>query len=95
MKILLITTLYPAYKNQSKIEQTYAVHYFAKEWTKNNDVSVIRLFPSYPMGLDPSVNLKQTYKSYGDNYTIDGVDIKRVLIRKYPKITYRKQTLEM
>ena len=24
----------PAYKNQSKIEQTYAVHYFAKEWTK-------------------------------------------------------------
>ena len=92
MKILLITTLYPAYKNQSKIEQTYAVHYFAKEWTKNNDVSVMRLFPSYPMGLESFGKFKKNklIKSYGDNYTIDGVDIKRVLIRKYPKITYRK-----
>lgn len=92
MKILLITTLYPAYLNQSKIEVTYAVHYFAKEWAKNNDVSVMRLFPTYPIGLGFFNKVKKNnyIKKHKDNYTIDEVNIRRVPIKKYPKINYRK-----
>src|SRR5690554_1055443 len=92
MKILLITTLYPAYLNQPKIEATYAVHYFAKEWAKKNNVSVMRLFPSYPNGFKflDRVKKNNIINNYEDNYTIDGVDVKRVPIRKYPKVNYRK-----
>lgn len=92
MKILLITTLYPAYLNQSKIEATYAVHYFAKEWAKKNNVSVMRLFPSYPKIFRFFNRAKKNniINNYEDNYSIDGVGVKRVSIRKHPKINYRK-----
>lgn len=92
MKILLITTLYPAYKNQSKIEASYAVHYFAKQWVQFSDVSVIRLIPSYPKELEFFRSVKsRNYidNNYENSYIIDGVNVKRVAIRKYPKIDYR------
>lgn len=96
MKLLLITTLYPAYKNQSKIEETYAVHYFAKEWAKNNNVSVIRLFPTYPKWFKFLNRVKKNniISNYEDKYTIDGVGVKRVSIRKYPKVDFRKKDIE-
>lgn len=96
MKLLLITTLYPAYKNQSKIEASYAVHYFAKEWAKKNNISVMRLFPSYPSGFKFLDRVKNNIiiSNYEDNYTIDGVDVKRVPIRKYPKVNFRKRDIE-
>lgn len=48
MKILLITTLYPGHINQSRIQASYAVHNFAKEWVKKNELKVVRLWPYYP-----------------------------------------------
>lgn len=94
MKILLITTLYPAYMNQSKIEATYAVHYLAKEWAKKHDVKVIRIWTSYP-------NIFRRFNKVGkankyaneESFTLDGVNIVRTPIVKIPKVDYRNRTI--
>ncbi len=96
MKLLLITILYPAYKNQSKIEETYSVHYFAREWAKSNDVKVIKLFPVYPKWCVVFRKAKRQLQiddNYNSDYTIDNVEIKRVTIRKLPKIDFLRKDI--
>lgn len=94
MNILLITNMYPGFSNQSKIMATYAVHYFAKEWAKNHNVKVIRLWPTYPK-IFTVLKRCRTVNKYGfqDNYIIDGVDITRMPILKIPKINYRDKDI--
>ncbi|QSX05284.1 glycosyltransferase family 4 protein [Sedimentibacter sp. zth1] len=94
MNILLITNMYPAFSNQSKIKATYAVHYFAKEWAKNHNVKVIRLWSTYPK-IFTVLKRCRTVNKYGfqDNYILDGVDITRMPILKIPKINYRDKDI--
>jgi glycosyltransferase involved in cell wall biosynthesis len=53
MKILLITQLYPLH-NTSK--NSFALHYFAKEWSKHNDVQVLRPYLPYEKEQLPNKN---------------------------------------
>lgn len=90
MNILLITNMYPGFSNQSKIKATYAVHYFAKEWSKSHNVKVMRLWPTYPK-IFTVFNRCRTTNKYGflDDYKLDGVHITRIPILKIPKVNYR------
>ena len=95
MNILLITKLYPAFPNQSKLEATYAVHYFAKEWAKTHNVRVIRPWPTYPKICSVSKKYKINSKyGFEENFTLDGVDITRVPVLKIPKIDYRNKDIQ-
>lgn len=50
MKILLITQLYPL-SNQSR--NSFALHYFVKEWHKENEVRVLRPYMNYESEVAP------------------------------------------
>lgn len=94
MKLLLITTLYPGYKNQSRLKASYAVHNFAKEWDKENEVKVIRLWPYYPHILNVFKKIRATNQyAYIEDFILDGVNITRVPIKKIPKINYREKDI--
>lgn len=53
MKILLITQLYPLHIAS---KNSFALHYFAKEWSKHNDVQVLRPYLSYENEQQPQNN---------------------------------------
>lgn len=95
MRILLITTLYPGYINQSKIKATYAVHYLAREWANDNEVKVIRLWPYYPKVFNFfKKGRNKTKYSYEKEFILDGVNIYRIPILKIPKINYRNKDIK-
>ena len=93
MNIIFITTLYPAFPNQSRMEMSYAVHYFAQEYAKQHEVTVIRLFPSYPSLFNAFGKARRAKKilQHEDKFDMDGVSVCRIPIRKYPKIDYFRQ----
>lgn len=96
MKILLITSLYPCYKDQPKSEITYAVHYFVREWIRmNHEVIVINTRRVYPKIIS---FLKKGKKANEDstyyNFEIDGVKVYRMPIIKYPKGYYSKYSIK-
>lgn len=94
MKILLITTLYPAFLNQSKIKVSYAVHFFAKQWTKNHEVQVIRLWPSYPGFLKLFSKVRESKKyDFEESFMLEEVNVRRIPINKIPKIDYRNNDI--
>lgn len=89
MNILLITTLYPGYPNQSRIKAPYAVHQFAKEWIKDNKLNVIRIWPHYSKVFNCFEKSKKVNDyAYKDSFILDGVNISRIPILKTPKIDY-------
>ena len=96
MKLLLITTLYPGYKNQSRLKASYAVHNFAKEWAKENEVKVIRLWPYYPHILNFLKKIRAVNRyAYTEDFILDGVNITRIPIKKVPKISYREKDIRL
>ncbi len=89
MKILLITPLYPGYLEQSKLDATYAVHYVAREWTRDHDIRVIRPWPYYPRILSAFIGSEIMHRfSIKDQFTLDDVKVFRAPILKIPKIDY-------
>lgn len=96
MNILMITNLYPAFLNQSKLESTYAVHYFAREWAKNNNVNVIRIWPAYSniFKFLKKARIVNRY-AFEDNFTLDGVKVIRIPIMKTPKIDYSDENIRI
>lgn len=96
MKILLITSLYPCYKDQPKSEMTYAIHYFVKEWIRmNNEVIVIntrRIYPKAVSFLKKSKLANENSDYY--NFEIDGVRVYRIPVVKYPKGYYTKDSVK-
>lgn len=95
MKMLLITTLYPGYANQSKIQATYAVHYFANEWARKNELEVIRLWPYYPNIFKCFKKARRVNKyAYKGNFMIDNVNVTRIPILKIPKVNYRNRDIK-
>lgn len=96
MKILLITTLYPGYKNQGRNEVTYAIHYFAQEWVKlGHQVRIVRPWVRYPKIFNFTTKAKMT-KKYGFNerLSIDSVHVDRITINKIPKINYTQKDID-
>jgi L-malate glycosyltransferase len=94
MRILLLTTLYPGYKNQSRQEVSYALHYFAKDWVNlGHEVKILRLWPEYPKVFK---FLTKGKKSNQSNYSfkLDEVDVYTVKINKIPKLDYIKRDVD-
>jgi len=73
MKILMITSLYPAYENHSIKEISYALHNFVKEWNKNNEVIVFR-----PYFIPARKKVHYEKKVIIDNITIYNVPVYRI-----------------
>ncbi|BBE30175.1 glycosyl transferase [Tepiditoga spiralis] len=73
MKILMITSLYPAYKNHSIKEISYALHNFITEWNKNNEVIVFR-----PYFIPARKKVHYEKKVIIDNITIYNVPVYRI-----------------
>lgn len=94
MKILLITSLYPGYLNQPKNEVTYSIHYFVKNWINENQVIVIRVWPYYYSFFNFLNKIKKNNKfSKIENMLIDGVNVYRIPIRKFPKLRFTKSCI--
>lgn len=95
MKILLITSLYPGYKNQGRNEVPYAIHYFVQEWIKNGDVvRVVRPWSIYPKIVRISKKAKKAQKyGFDECFSLDNICIDRYSIKKIPKIDYREKDI--
>ncbi len=76
MKILMVTTLYPAYEGHSIKEISYALHNFAKYWQTDNELIIVRpyFFPS-----------RITKNKYPTTSIINGVRIYNIPVLKIPK----------
>jgi glycosyltransferase involved in cell wall biosynthesis len=81
MNILLITNLYPFCENQSRTEQTYALHNFSIEWKKNNNITVIRCLKPFYRNLFSG---KSLYPKIGHVFEIDGIRVFNVKMIKIP-----------
>lgn len=94
MKILLITPLYPGYINQSPIEAPHVVHHLARQWAKEHEVQVIRLWPYYPKIFNIiKKSIKNNKFLFIDKFVLDDVDVLRVPIKKIPKCVYPEREL--
>jgi len=83
MNILLITNLYPSYKNQSVKEVSYALHDFSTEWKKNNNLIVIRLVnPAYKT----IFSRKSLFPKLPYLFILDGINIYNIKLFRFPKI---------
>jgi glycosyltransferase involved in cell wall biosynthesis len=83
MNILLITNLYPAYKNQSVKETSYALHDFSKEWKNNNNLIVMRL--TYPI-YKTFISKRSLYQNLPNTFILDNIKIYNIRMFKFPKI---------
>lgn len=93
MNILLITRLYPEFAGQPRLEATYAIHDFAKEWAKNHNVYVMRIFDHYPLIKNLSkfgFGKKAAMYSYDESFLLDGVTVFRILVNRISRIKYSK-----
>ena len=81
MNILLITNLYPAYKNQSRIEMSYALHDFTVKWAKNNNIIVInQILPRYKN----IFSSKPVYPKLDREFVLDAIKIYNFITHKIP-----------
>lgn len=96
MRILLITSQYPGYIGESRLKVTYAIHEFAKEWAKSNEVQVIRLWNYYPR-LFGGLSIAKYANRYSDyqQFLSDGVLIHRIPIKKYPLLSSTSRYIKM
>jgi len=81
MNILLATELYPEYENQSRTSMSYALHDFAKQWNKENNLVVLRI---NLITLRTIIFLNKNLLKI-NSYSIDGVKIFNINIFKIPK----------
>ena len=90
MNILLITTLYPGYEGQSRLEVSYAIHQFVNEWKEEgHNIKVIRLWSKFPFVFNLTNRGKITTKYRNDqNVTIDGVEVNIITVNRLPKVDY-------
>lgn len=100
MNILIVTSLYPGYKDEPKCTVPYVIHYFAKEWKKQgHDVKVINTKAKYPsiFNIFSKIKIKNHYKELY-KYNNEGIMVYRVPITTYPRLgnfrTENKKNLE-
>ncbi len=97
MNILIITRLYPEFAGQSRLEATYAVHDFAKEWAQCHQVYVMRVFGYYPLSKYFSkigLGKKSTLYSEEKSFCLDGVTIFRILVNRLHRVRYSRYFLK-
>lgn len=94
MNILFVTNLYPTSDTHNRINVPFALHYFAKEWAKQNNVQVIVPTVKLPNILKhfPVVSDQDKFV-YCTEYNLDNVPIYRVGIKKYPKYKYSYKSI--
>lgn len=96
MNILIITSLYPGYEGEPNSDIPYVIHYFAKEWQKNNiNVRVINTRMVYPKVFN--ITSKGRYRNRFDKiYTYKNEEIKitRVPIVQYPRMNHSKRSIK-
>lgn len=96
MNILIITSLYPGYEGEPNSDIPYVIHYFAKEWQKNNiNVRVINTRMVYPKIFN--ITSKGKYRNRFDKtYTYQNEEIKitRVPIVQYPRMNHSKSSIK-
>lgn len=78
MKLLFITDLYPEYPDQSRIDQSYAIHDLIKNYKNTSDIVVVR-----------PVILKNPFKIFRNkkmsDFTLDGIRVFNCPVFKIPK----------
>ena len=84
MNILFLTRLYPEYENQPVTEMSYALHYFSREWKKNNSLIVLRA--SFPLYKEIFEN-KSLYQKLKPSFELDGIKIYNFKLFRFPKIS--------
>ncbi|MBO0991441.1 glycosyltransferase family 4 protein [Bacillus sp. SD088] len=96
MKILLITTLYPGYEGQSRKEKSYALHYFVKDWVSlGHEVKVVKVWPKYPSLFNFfEKGKKATSHKHDQKFFLEGVEVNRVSITKFPKLEYSNTDIQ-
>nr|MBN2346068.1 glycosyltransferase [Candidatus Aminicenantes bacterium] len=78
LKIVLVTTLYPAFSGQGRGEVSYALHDMATRWREKVDLLVVRpQVVSLRQGRDPRIVPGAT--------SIEGVTVFNLFVRKFPK----------
>lgn len=93
MKILLITTLYPTDKDQSRKDISFALHYFAKDWMKmGHEVKVIKVLPVYPAIFNYFKNSSSQLTN--GQFELEGVKVNRIAISKIPRIDYFQKDIK-
>jgi len=88
VKIVLLTYLYPSYKNEPKSSVTYAIHYFVKEWVKQAvEVKVysFRNYYPYVFSIFKTGRYKRKFAQI-EHFQLDDVQVTRIPIKKVPKI---------
>lgn len=95
MNILIVTSMYPVSKKQSRLDIPFVLHYFAKTWSKNNNVKVIVPTIILPKILKyiPKVNKQDKFIKNKD-LQMDSVPIKRIGVKKYPKFKYSHRDIK-
>lgn len=76
MKILFITSLYPAYKGHSVQEISYALHDIVKHWVKIHNVVVVR----------PYFVPQKKRIHYERNFVLDDVTVYNLPVLRVPKV---------
>lgn len=96
MNILLITSLYPGYKNQPRKEITWSIHNFIKKWSKiGHNVKVIVPWRYYPKIFSVNKKLEKRNKySFEETFYLDNVEITRLPMKKIPRKPFSKRIIE-
>jgi glycosyltransferase involved in cell wall biosynthesis len=79
MNILLITHLYPSYKNETEGEKTFAIHNFFKYINNSHHVKVIR-----PIAKPKILNRSDNY--FYEDFIIDGIEVSNFEHIAIPKL---------
>lgn len=94
MNILLITNLFPAYKNQKRSEVPYAIYYFAQHWEKQGHVvKVIRPWVVYPKLINWIKKRNNSKYDFSEEFYFNNINVNRLTINKFPKVDYFKSNI--
>ncbi|HCF37662.1 MAG TPA: hypothetical protein DER56_01075 [Thermosipho africanus] len=94
-KLLLITSLFPVYKGQTRTKISYALFNLAKEWGKYVNVKVITPMPFYYCILDRKLIFAKTKIDDVDNYFFYYLKLPKTTMQFFSKKTIQKIVKEL
>lgn len=95
MRILLITSLYPGYKNQPRKEATWAIHYFANKWVEQgHSVKVVVPWRFHPRVFSFTASSLQRRKyAFEEHFSIQNIEAFRLPMKKIPWVEFPKEVI--
>ena len=95
MRILLITSLYPGYKNQPRKEATWAIHYFANKWVEQgHSVKVVVPWKFHPRVFSFTASSLQRRKyAFEEHFSIQNIEAFRLPMKKIPWVEFPKEVI--